>query len=228
MMVTLLAPLLAADRAGWIAMAGEAWQWGWSSPWLGRQLNPVVIVFAGLVINLYLAAISMGLLLFFQEELKGLLVWERISGPEQLERRRLSAATVAAGRDAGGGAGAPAGSAGAGRCQRTQPGVSPQASAPGWSGPRRLRHRLRGERGGADRFYRAGGARHGAAAGGQKTGPAAAVGTILGALLLAATDLLLQTLSQFWPVLIPTGAMTALLAAAALADPASWHQAECA
>ena len=40
-----------------------------------RQLNPVVIVFAGLVINLYLAAISMGLLLFFQEELKGLLVW---------------------------------------------------------------------------------------------------------------------------------------------------------
>ena len=60
-------------------------------------------------------------------------------------------------------------------------------------------------------FYRAGGARHGAAAGGQKTGPAAAVGTILGALLLAATDLLLQTLSWFWPVLIPTGAMTALL-----------------
>jgi iron complex transport system permease protein len=29
--------------------------------------------------------------------------------------------------------------------------------------------------------------------------------------LLAATDLLLQTLSRFWPVLIPTGAMTALL-----------------
>ena len=36
---------------------------------------------------------------------------------------------------------------------------------------------------------------------------------ILGALLLAATDLLLQTLSRFWPVLIPTGAMTALLGA---------------
>jgi iron complex transport system permease protein len=47
---------------------------------------------------------------------------------------------------------------------------------------------------------------------GQKTGPAA-VGPILGALLLAATDLLLQTLSRFWPVLIPTGAMTALLGA---------------
>ena len=89
-----------------------------------RQLNPVVIVFAGLVINLYLAAISMGLLLFFQESSKGCWCGERISGPEQLERRRLSAATVAAGRDAGGGAGAPAGGAGAGRCQRTQPGVS--------------------------------------------------------------------------------------------------------
>ena len=46
-----------------------------------------------------------GLLLFFQEELKGCWCGERISGTEQLERRRLSAfATVAAGRDAGGGA----------------------------------------------------------------------------------------------------------------------------
>ncbi len=36
---------------------------------------------------------------------------------------------------------------------------------------------------------------------------------ILGALLLAATDLLLQSLSRFWPVLIPTGAMTAMLGA---------------
>ncbi|PTS73518.1 Fe(3+)-hydroxamate ABC transporter permease FhuB, partial [Aeromonas sp. HMWF036] len=36
---------------------------------------------------------------------------------------------------------------------------------------------------------------------------------ILGALLLAATDLLLQSLSRFWPVLIPTGAMTSLLGA---------------
>jgi len=36
---------------------------------------------------------------------------------------------------------------------------------------------------------------------------------LLGALLLAATDLLLQSLSRFWPVLIPTGAMTALLGA---------------
>lgn len=36
---------------------------------------------------------------------------------------------------------------------------------------------------------------------------------VLGALLLAATDLLLQSLTRFWPVLIPTGAMTALLGA---------------
>jgi iron complex transport system permease protein len=56
----------------------------------------------------------------------------------------------------------------------------------------RVRHRLRGERGGADRFYRAGGARHGGCWG-QKTGQRLLWAPILGALLLAATDLLLQT-----------------------------------
>ncbi len=68
-----------------------------------RQLNPVVIVFAGLVINLYLAAISMGLLLFFQEELKGLLVWgsgslvqNSWSGVSYLLPRLLLAAVLAA------------------------------------------------------------------------------------------------------------------------------------
>ena len=46
---------------------------------------------------------------------------------------------------------------------------------------------------------------------GEAARPTPAVGTGAGALLLAATDLLLQSLTRFWPVLIPTGAMTALL-----------------
>jgi iron complex transport system permease protein len=76
MMVTLLAPSWLLIGREWIAMAGGSLAMGlvFALAWR-RQLNPVVIVFAGLVINLYLAAISMGLLLFFQEELKGLLVW---------------------------------------------------------------------------------------------------------------------------------------------------------
>ena len=76
MMVTLFAPSWLLIGREWIAMAGGSLAMGlvFALAWR-RQLNPVVIVFAGLVINLYLAAISMGLLLFFQEELKGLLVW---------------------------------------------------------------------------------------------------------------------------------------------------------
>jgi iron complex transport system permease protein len=35
MMVTLLAPSWLLIGREWIAMAGEAWPWGWSSPWLG-------------------------------------------------------------------------------------------------------------------------------------------------------------------------------------------------
>ncbi|ELI6420630.1 iron chelate uptake ABC transporter family permease subunit, partial [Aeromonas salmonicida subsp. salmonicida] len=76
MMVTLFAPSWLLLGREWIAMAGGSLAMAlvFALAWR-RQLNPVVIVFAGLVINLYLAAISMGLLLFFQEELKGLLVW---------------------------------------------------------------------------------------------------------------------------------------------------------
>jgi hypothetical protein len=168
MMVTLLA-LLAADRAGVdrhgrgsLAM-GLVFALAWR-----RQLNPVVIVFAGLVINLYLAAISMGLLLFFQEELKGLLVWGRISGT-----RTAGAASAICCH----GCCWP-------RCWRrcwcarwqcwswTMPALAAwglSSSICAWLvWVSRVRHRLRGERGGADRFYRAGGARHGAAAGVRK------------------------------------------------------------
>jgi iron complex transport system permease protein len=179
-----------------------------------RQLNPVVIVFAGLVINLYLAAISMGLLLFFQEELKGLLVWgsgslaqNSWSGVGYLLPRLLLAAMLAAvlvrplavlelddasARSLGVSL-KHLRFAGLGLAVFITACVVSVVGLIGFIGlaaPAMVR--LLGVRKLAQRLLWA---------------------PILGALLLAATDLLLQTLSRFWPVLIPTGAMTALLGA---------------
>ncbi|MFM5749107.1 Fe(3+)-hydroxamate ABC transporter permease FhuB [Aeromonas caviae] len=215
MMVTLLAPSWLLIGREWIAMAGGSLAMGlvFALAWR-RQLNPVVIVFAGLVINLYLAAISMGLLLFFQEELKGLLVWgsgslaqNSWSGVGYLLPRLLLAAMLAAVLvrplavleldDAS------ARSLGVSlkHLRFTGLGLAVFITACvvsvvgligfiGLAAPAMVR--LLGVRKLAQRLLWA---------------------PILGALLLAATDLLLQTLSRFWPVLIPTGAMTALLGA---------------
>ena len=215
MMVTLLAPSWLLIGREWIAMAGGSLAMGlvFALAWR-RQLNPVVIVFAGLVINLYLAAISMGLLLFFQEELKGLLVWgsgslaqNSWSGVGYLLPRLLLAAMLAAvlvrplavlelddasARSLGVSL-KPLRFAGLGLAVFiTACGVSVVGLIGfiGLAAPAMVR--LLGVRKLAQRLLWA---------------------PILGALLLAATDLLLQTLSRFWPVLIPTGAMTALLGA---------------
>ncbi|MBS4713701.1 Fe(3+)-hydroxamate ABC transporter permease FhuB [Aeromonas caviae] len=215
MMVTLLAPSWLLIGREWIAMAGGSLAMGlvFALAWR-RQLNPVVIVFAGLVINLYLAAISMGLLLFFQEELKGLLVWgsgslaqNSWSGVGYLLPRLLLAAMLAAVLvrplavleldDAS------ARSLGVSLKHLRFVGLGLAVFITacvvsvvgligfiGLAAPAMVR--LLGVRKLAQRLLWA---------------------PILGALLLAATDLLLQTLSRFWPVLIPTGAMTALLGA---------------
>ncbi len=215
MMVTLLAPSWLLIGREWIAMAGGSLAMGlvFALAWR-RQLNPVVIVFAGLVINLYLAAISMGLLLFFQEELKGLLVWgsgslaqNSWSGVGYLLPRLLLAAMLAAVLvrplavleldDAS------ARSLGVSLKHLRFVGLGLAVFITacvvsvvgligfiGLAAPAMVR--LLGVRKLAQRLLWA---------------------PIFGALLLAATDLLLQTLSRFWPVLIPTGAMTALLGA---------------
>ncbi|ATL97877.1 MULTISPECIES: Fe(3+)-hydroxamate ABC transporter permease FhuB [Aeromonas] len=215
MMVTLFAPSWLLLGREWIAMAGGSLAMAlvFALAWR-RQLNPVVIVFAGLVINLYLAAISMGLLLFFQEELKGLLVWgsgslaqNSWSGVSYLLPRLLVAGGLAAVL------------------------VRPlavleldDASARGL-GVSLLQLRLAGL--GLAVFVTAcvvsvvgliGFIGLAAPAmvrllGIRRLGQRLLWGPILGALLLTATDLLLQTLSNVWPVLIPTGAMTALLGA---------------
>ncbi|WP_323955432.1 Fe(3+)-hydroxamate ABC transporter permease FhuB [Aeromonas caviae] len=215
MMVTLLAPSSLLIGRELIAMAGGSLAMGlvFALAWR-RQLNPVVIVFAGLVINLYLAAISMGLLLFFQEELKGLLVWgsgslaqNSWSGVGYLLPRLLLAAMLAAvlvrplavlelddasARSLGVSL-KHLRFAGLGLAVFITACVVSVVGLIGFIGlaaPAMVR--LLGVRKLAQRLLWA---------------------PILGALLLAATDLLLQTLSRFWPVLIPTGAMTALLGA---------------
>ncbi|MFM1682272.1 Fe(3+)-hydroxamate ABC transporter permease FhuB [Aeromonas salmonicida] len=215
MMVTLFAPSWLLLGREWIAMAGGSLAMAlvFALAWR-RQLNPVVIVFAGLVINLYLAAISMGLLLFFQEELKGLLVWgsgslaqNSWSGVHYLLPRLLVAGGLAAAL------------------------VRPLAvleldDASARSLGVSLQHlRLAGL--GLAVFVTAcvmsvvgliGFIGLAAPAmvrllGIRQLGQRLLWAPVLGALLLAATDLLLQSVSRFWPMLIPTGAMTALLGA---------------
>ncbi|MFC4258089.1 Fe(3+)-hydroxamate ABC transporter permease FhuB [Marinobacter lacisalsi] len=76
LMATLHAPGLLAFGGEWPALAGGtaslllvvALSWR-------RRLAPVAVVLAGLVVNLYLGALSTVLILFNQEEFPGLLVW---------------------------------------------------------------------------------------------------------------------------------------------------------
>ncbi|HHQ4622703.1 TPA: Fe(3+)-hydroxamate ABC transporter permease FhuB [Aeromonas veronii] len=215
MMVTLFAPSWLLLGREWIAMAGGSLAMAlvFALTWR-RQLNPVVIVFAGLVINLYLAAISMGLLLFFQEELKGLLVWgsgslvqNSWSGVSYLLPRLLAAALLAAVLVR------PLAVLELDDASARSLGVSLQhlrfaglglavfvtacvVSVVGLIGFIGLA---------APAMVRLLGIR--------QLGQRLLWAPILGALMLAATDLLLQSLSRFWPLLIPTGAMTALLGA---------------
>ncbi|WP_447832544.1 Fe(3+)-hydroxamate ABC transporter permease FhuB [Aeromonas salmonicida] len=215
MVVTLFAPSWLLLGREWIAMAGGSLAMAlvFALAWR-RQLNPVVIVFAGLVINLYLAAISMGLLLFFQEELKGLLVWgsgslaqNSWSGVHYLLPRLLVAGVLAAALVR------PLAVLELDDASARSLGVSLQhlrlaglglavfvtacvVSVVGLIGFIGLA---------APAMVRLLGIR--------QLGQRLLWAPVLGALLLAATDLLLQSVSRFWPMLIPTGAMTALLGA---------------
>lgn len=215
MMVTLFAPSWLLLGREWIAMAGGSLAMAlvFALAWR-RQLNPVVIVFAGLVINLYLAAISMGLLLFFQEELKGLLVWGSGSlaqnswnGVSYLLPRLLVAGGLAAALVR------PLAVLELDDASARSLGVSLQhlrlaglglavfvtacvVSVVGLIGFIGLA---------APAMVRLLGIR--------QLGQRLLWAPVLGALLLAVTDLLLQSVSRFWPMLIPTGAMTALLGA---------------
>ncbi len=76
MAATLLAPGLLALGREWVALAGGGLAVGLvlALAWR-RGLAPIVVVLAGLVVNLYLGALASVLLLFNHEALSGLLVW---------------------------------------------------------------------------------------------------------------------------------------------------------
>ncbi|MFG6666132.1 Fe(3+)-hydroxamate ABC transporter permease FhuB [Halomonas sp. HNIBRBA4712] len=76
MMATLLAPGLLAFGREWVALGGgaAAMVLVFALAWR-RRLAPVVVVLAGLVVNLYLGALATAVLLFNHETLAGLLIW---------------------------------------------------------------------------------------------------------------------------------------------------------
>lgn len=76
MAATLLAPGVLAIGGEWIALLGGAAAVGlvFALSWR-RGLAPIAVVLAGLVVNLYLGALSTALLLFNHETLAGLLIW---------------------------------------------------------------------------------------------------------------------------------------------------------
>lgn len=73
---TLFAPTLLVSGREWVALAGGAATMGlvFALAW-SRGLAPMVVVLAGLVINLFIGALAITLLLFNQEALKGVLIW---------------------------------------------------------------------------------------------------------------------------------------------------------
>lgn len=76
MAATLMAPGLLVLGREWVALAGGSLGMGLVMALAWRQhLAPLVVVLAGLVVNLYFGALALVLLLFHQEELKGLLIW---------------------------------------------------------------------------------------------------------------------------------------------------------
>ncbi|ALM53421.1 Fe(3+)-hydroxamate ABC transporter permease FhuB [Halomonas huangheensis] len=75
MLATLLAPGLLVLGREWVALAGGAAAMALVFALSWRRLTPGVVVLAGLVVNLYFGALGVVMLLFHQEELKGLLVW---------------------------------------------------------------------------------------------------------------------------------------------------------
>lgn len=76
MAATLMAPGLLVVGREWIALIGGGAAVGlvFALAWR-RALAPIVVVLAGLVVNLYVGALSTALLLFNHETLAGLLIW---------------------------------------------------------------------------------------------------------------------------------------------------------
>ncbi|KTG17692.1 MULTISPECIES: Fe(3+)-hydroxamate ABC transporter permease FhuB [unclassified Guyparkeria] len=215
MAASLFAPGLMLVGSEWVALAGGAAAMGLVFLLSWRQaLSPLVVVLAGLVVNLYLGALAMVLLLFNQETLQGLLIWGAGSLAQDgwhdaaFLLPRLAVGLVAAwlllrplrvlelddasGRSLGVNlAGLRLAALGAAVfLTGTVVSVVGLIGFIGLAAPN-IARLLGAERLGARLFW----------------------APIIGALLLAVTDLLLQSASAWLPTLIPTGAMTAALGA---------------
>lgn len=215
MAAKLMAPGLLVIGREWVALAGGSLAMGlvFVLAWR-RGLAPVVVVLGGLVVNLYFGALGMVLLLFHQEELKGLLIW----GAGSLAQNGWDDAAFLAPRLAVGAGLAwlllrPLAVLELNDASARNLGVSLKqlrflglglgvfltgcvVSVAGLIGFIGLA---------APNIVRLAGAR--------RLGPRLFWSTVLGALLLATTDLLLQGFTGVLPTAIPTGATTALLGA---------------
>lgn len=215
MATSLMAPGLLVLGREWVALAGGGLAMGlvFLLAWR-RGLSPIVVVLAGLVINLYLGALGMVLLLFHQEALKGLLIWGAGSLAQNgwhdaafLAPRLALAALLAAwllrpltlleldeaGARSLGISLKHLRLAGLGLAVFITGCVVSVVGIIGFIGLA------------APNIVRLAGAR--------RLGPRLVWSTLLGALLLAVTDLLLQRFSGLLPTMIPTGAFTAALGA---------------
>ncbi|MBW6392190.1 Fe(3+)-hydroxamate ABC transporter permease FhuB [Billgrantia antri] len=215
MATTLMAPGLLAIGREWVALAGGGLAMGlvFMLAWR-RGMAPIVVVLAGLVVNLYLGALAMALLLLNHEALSGLLIWGAGSLAQngwdgvQVLWPRLAVGAVAAWfllrpltvlelDDAS------AKSlgvslkylrfAGLGLAVFITGSVVSVVGIIGFIGLA------------APNIVRLAGARH--------LWERLLWGTLLGAVLLATTDLLLQHFTALLPTLIPTGAVTGALGA---------------
>ncbi|MCL7939880.1 Fe(3+)-hydroxamate ABC transporter permease FhuB [Halomonas sp. ATCH28] len=215
MAATLLAPGLLLAGREWVALAGGAGAMAlvFALTWR-RGLSPAVVVLAGLVVNLYAGALGMVLLLFHQETLKGLLIW----GAGSLAQNGWGDAAFLAPRLLLGGLAAwlllrPLTVLELDDASARSLGVS-------------LKHlRLAGlglavfltgcvvSVVGVVGFIGLAAPNIVRLAGARRLGPRLVWSALLGALLLATTDLLLQRFAGTLPTLIPTGATTAALGA---------------
>ncbi|PWV81761.1 Fe(3+)-hydroxamate ABC transporter permease FhuB [Halomonas sp. A11-A] len=215
MAATLLAPGLLLAGREWVALGGGAGAMAlvFALTWR-RGLSPAVVVLAGLVVNLYAGALGMVLLLFHQETLKGLLIW----GAGSLSQHGWHDAAFLAPRLLLGGLAAwlllrPLAVLELDDASARSLGVS-------------LKHlRLAGlglavfltacvvSVVGVIGFIGLAAPNIVRLAGARRLGPRLVWSTLLGGLLLATTDLLLQRFAGTLPTLIPTGAATAALGA---------------
>ncbi|MDI4636954.1 MULTISPECIES: Fe(3+)-hydroxamate ABC transporter permease FhuB [Halomonadaceae] len=215
MAASLMAPGLLALGREWVALAGGGLAMGlvFLLAWR-RGLSPIVVVLAGLVINLYLGALGMVLLLFHQEALKGLLIW----GAGSLAQNGWQDAAFLAPRLA---------LAGLLATWLVRPLALLELDE---AGARSLGISLKHLRlaglglavfitgcvvsvVGIIGFIGLAAPNIVRLAGARRLGPRLIWSTLLGALLLAVTDLLLQRFSGLLPTMIPTGAFTAALGA---------------